>query len=155
MSREIKFRAWDTVSNYMVDSTAGYFVEFDGDLWFNLGAVDNKDLLLNQSEKLILMQFTGLKDKHGTEIYEGDIVRILYTDWPSQRPETNGRYAMTLDEYKDSISNIGKVIYENVQFCIQFNEQGYLSSLEPGPHGQITVIGNVYEHPELLESDHE
>jgi len=93
-----------------------------------------------------LMQYTGLKDKNGVEIYEGDIVRILYTDWISQ----GGDSELTLGEYKDSISNIGKVVFQDCEFRIQFNVEGYTSTIHCGPHGQIKQIGNIYEHKHLI-----
>lgn len=137
--REILFREWDTPDigethsmKYSKDygSLCGFFTMVNGD---------------------ILMQFTGLLDKKGVEIYEGDIVLILYTDWPSQSAEKNGRYAMSLDEYKDSISNIGKVVFKDDRFCIQFNDDGYTQPMYCGPHGQINVIGNIHMNPDLLE----
>ena len=142
--REIKFRAWHptsgmTLTPILQRSDQTGIVKCQG--------FDKSGNLLD----LPLMQCTGLIDNNGAEIYEGDIVRILYTDWPSQSPETNGRYSMGLDEYRDSISNIGKVVFKDCSFCIQFNEDGDTRGIHCGPHGQIKVIGNIHENPELLE----
>lgn len=97
-----------------------------------------------------LMRYTTLNDKDEKPVFEGDIVRILYTDWCSQSPEKNGRYSMSLEDYKDSISNVGKIVFLDCKFCIQFNVDGYANSIHCGTHGQIKVIGNVHENPGLI-----
>ena len=74
----------------------------------------------------ILMQFTGLTDKNGKEIYEGDIVRT--TGWPDGDP----------------------VYWVDGRFCVgqPSNLADFLGSIAEG----CEIIGNIYENPELLKS---
>ena len=96
--------------------------------------------------QVVLMQYTGLKDKNGTEIYEGDVVKILYTDWPSQTNEPG-----TLEEYLDSLARTKVVIWSVQGFYVSESVDGYAESMEPGKYGYIEVIGNIYENKELLD----
>lgn len=118
MTREIKFRAWDLYNKKMVDVG-------------ELGDIQVKpDLDFANYE---VMQFTGLKDKNGKEIYEGDIIRYKSTYYGNQKIHT------TLIEWKDDLEHDG------------FGEplaMGYIF------HGiENEVIGNIYQNPNLLNKE--
>jgi len=118
MNREIEFRAWDIENKIMVydneNDTYGYW---DGCQDSDLGMINH---LLNRKD-YIFMQYTGLKDKNGKKIFEGDIIDISYDEATIKNAviEYHGAsfYACTnsdmweLDNYFD-IEVIGN-IYEN------------------------------------------
>lgn len=111
MTREIKFRAWD---GKKVKKDIHISLFKDG---WSVEGIDKGDV--------ILMQYTGLKDENGVEIYEGDVVET-----PSQA--------------------ICKITYSKDHYCgfvaeeIRGNWHWNISQIE------VTVIGNIYENPELL-----
>ena len=128
MNREIKFRAWNKEKNIMVynneDDTYGYW---DGCRNSNVGML-NEILNSKYYEEYEFMQFTGLHDKNGKEIYEGDIVK------------KTGNIGI----------DIGKVIYEYNGFIVDVMNMdrfyGRVHILEKFTE----VIGNIYEDSELL-----
>ncbi len=92
-------------------------------------------------------QFTGLKDKNGFEIYEGDIFKIIYADVP------NGFKLLGRD--KKIIEVYGVVIYKWSGFYLEHKEPvgkeiryGNLKKFLENPK---EVIGNIHEHKHLLE----
>ena len=105
-------------------------------------------------EDVILMQYTGLKDKNGKEIYEGDIVSGgVYYGWENEtglgivefgKWEQDG----SGHEYEPSTC-LGWYI-KTIETDFGYN--GECSSLVSGKkkHKQLEVIGNIYENPELL-----
>ena len=85
-----------------------------------------------ENERFIPMQYTGLKDKNEKEIFEGDIVK--------------GRYDMQEDHY-----SIEMVVTYDVKICGFLPFADYDSDCENYfKTGDCEVIGNIYEHPELL-----
>lgn len=116
--REIKFRAWDENEMFFPNS----------DAWFKL----KKGIIEIPPKGYVLMQFTGLKDKNGTEIYEGDIVKHSY--YPNQG-------------YIEWLGMNPKNHYIG-QYCItDVNDE----SISISPSKDLEVIGNIYENPNLLK----
>ena len=120
MKREIKFRAWNTRNNTMY--------EIDRLEWGSDVLMWGKDEF-NPLAGSVLMQYTGLNDKNGKEIYEGDVVRI---------PEGYGGDS----HYKEAN---GIVKYEGAGFWVEsYNWSDY-------SWHELEIIGNIYENPELLQ----
>lgn len=82
----------------------------------------------------ILMQSTGLKDKNGNLIYEGDILKIFHVSSTGQ-----GRL------------DIRYVVYDEDKARFIFCENGYMSYITVDTDDVCEVIGNIYENLELLE----
>lgn len=128
MSREIRFRAWDKIRNIMVGVSQIDFHSCDGSRPYRVHVWTAPDATLF-IERCVLMQFTGLKDKTGKEIFEGDII-----------------------EYKDSLN--GRARYKVHHELKQMNSSGMFNCIirECGftiPEN-CEVIGNAFENPELL-----
>lgn len=120
MSREIKFRGWYTGPhvNRMLEPN------FNGPVNEIFNDPDNEG-------KVIYMQYTGLKDKHGTEIFEGDIVKF---------------------HYKRGIYKIGPVVWNDMFGSWDIDCTDFVAYKSLGKFNSVSeVIGNIYENPELLE----
>ena len=86
-------------------------------------------------------QYTGLKDKHGVETYEGDIVAF---------EDSDGGY-----EYQDLVMNTGIVEYGELRFYFTNRVAVEMGDfyIKDGRCDDIEVIGNIHDNPELLEGE--
>lgn len=118
--RPIKFRAWDKETNEMLDMVTVACERKDPwpPLYIKDGIINGID-----HQDYVLMQYTGLKDKNGKEIYEGDIVRCY-----------GGAYWIGIYEYDDVIE---------IKDIRDLNDIMYSEYVE--------ILGNKYENPELME----
>jgi hypothetical protein len=135
MASEIKFRAWDKKAKIMEAAEEISFVSShdeygdEGGLPYSVKLFDGKYYRVLPPDSFDLMQFTGLKDGVGKEIYEGDIV-----DWNDRHSEIvwrDGRWRFANDPREDVM--------------------GFWGDFESRRTQYVKVIGNIYESPELLQ----
>lgn len=146
-NRVIKFKAWNHEDKEMIqDVHDGMMIQMNSG---QLGFYDDDGAF--QECRYKILQFTGMMDKNGKDIYEGDICRVLYTDWPSK---TDGD-TRPIKQYMQDISNIGCVEFVDCMWSFHFisdvHGDDWYGSFHVGAHGMIEVIGNIFETPELLE----
>ena len=129
--REIKFRAWDKKKKEMTGIfDLGSAQGFNGDYTFSNACIGPIDVDAYIKGRYIIMQYTGLKDDDGKEIYEGDIIRCEF--WACDCVVEWGDGGFILREGETT------------------NVLGY--ELEISTDGfYYNVIGNIYENPKLLE----
>ena len=147
--REIKFRAWDKDRQKITGGCCNLMLQMNGLLMWQFGF--NPPEPLNEPDNFILMQYTNLKDKNGVEIYEGDVVKVLDRDCPSQ---LDSYPEMSMEQYIDHISTLCEVEYRGDGFVLKYiSGGGYYSICLAKSEGRdrFEVIGNIYENPELEE----
>lgn len=115
--REFKFRAWDKILK----------------IWYPIDGTDTFSIFENN--RFEVMQYTGLKDINGVDIYEGDILENHYKSIEVKQPE---------------LFECDAFIVYGYDFCSGFFNDGKIE-LERFYSTGPKVIGNIYENPELLE----
>lgn len=122
--RAIKFRAWDKENQSMLDDITTWTDDYTDML--------NETIKYKQNNSVELMQFTGLHDKNGKEIFEGDIIRA-FEGHAGPHSEVYG-------------------VRWNSGFCgFEANCVTDHFIMKPSFSDQYEVIGNIYENPELLK----
>ena len=131
---EIKFRAWDKNNNEMVEVANIDYGAYKTKIEYLTVEYKNGETLTEYADSFELMQYTGLKDKNGKEIYEGDIVEY-----------SRGFFGATI--YKQVVK-----FSDGMFIPLVIVEEGY-NCIDEYQRELFEVIGNKYENPELLEAD--
>jgi len=143
MNREIKFRVWDnklsqmTMVNHIMFSETAYTPErVTADLKDEMGSKQLNGLIdAGKRPAFELMQYTGLKDKNGVEIWEGDI--LTYMSCPD-------KHFFCTCERKPNPDFTDTVVFRDGAFVCPSLERSI---------DQYTIIGNIYENKELLNDN--
>lgn len=147
MDRIIKFRAYDPNKGmfepHSVKNNKAFIMEpcIKDDVEISVNGINYYSSWDTEvATDFPLMQFTGLTDKNGTEIYEGDIVEMFYQDWLDQTRVImfkNGSFGYGDGKYMFSPFHCLEIDMRNA--CYSFNHA-------------FKVIGNIYENPEILKN---
>ena len=139
MNRPIKFRVWDKITNQYLQELGIYYwhipYSLDGEeITGEANLVGLSELL--KHDNFVTQQYTGLTDKNGKEIYEGDIVQY----------NQNSSY--------DNMDFIAKWSDDKLGFIFQSNSGEQLVNQTPhlNRFKHLEVVGNIFENPELLKT---
>jgi uncharacterized phage protein (TIGR01671 family) len=171
--REIKFRAWLKEFNKLVQL---HSITFNPSIYSRNGFIEYEvypttdirkkgNLAMVSMDDVVLMQYTGLKDVNGKEIYEGDIVKIgMHTE--AQWHEPKGLKDRDGNQFRRQIiqetTPITVVIKYNIQHSTQFGHGESFGTIWGGwnisAYGRAEnihpeIIGNIYEDQELLKGE--
>ena len=150
MNRVIKFRAWDKEESKIM--TVDMLRLIGGKIYQQIGLIRDGVVKLMNIDSVVLMQSTGLKDKNGIEIYEGDVVKWSDGEYKS---DSNPRvavveftpelafYAINVKDFGSNCKYTGRAGYGH--------KFGYSNFIYKDTDKHFEVVGNIYENKELIQ----
>lgn len=137
--RILKFRAWDEKHKQWLKGF-DYPYRHSG-LWLNtengklthITEGGDNDIVYTPHKNIILSQFTGLTDKNGVDIYEGDI-----------------GYWMDNNPYDGEFEIKAPMVWQQNNAQFRFDTSNFPPQYKKVREEDIEIIGNIYEHPNLL-----
>ncbi|WP_269789102.1 YopX family protein [Streptococcus mitis] len=135
-----KFRVWIKTEKRMIETDDLLAIDYENEVvmtqqvYFENGLPDDRDIYCYDFDEIELMRSTGLQDKNGREIFEGDILACKTDD-----------EVINLNIFWDE---------EHALFMFEskkYNEQEPLAELVEDNTYPFEIIGNIYENPDLLE----
>ena len=132
----MRFRVWHKDDKVMLSNHLGFMITDTGQLLIESMLGDEATMEKVELENYIVMQYTGLKDRNGVEIYEGDILEVEKNEDGTYKGTINGN--TFFDRFQGYSSKI------KVEGMHDINTLRYWNN-------RVRIIGNIYENPELSE----
>ncbi|GAB3997663.1 hypothetical protein GCM10028807_43270 [Spirosoma daeguense] len=137
--RQLKFRAWTRFNTiYRMDYLSGFFLYGEEEGQIHLFMPNNGGDFVVPQKNVVLMQFTGLVDSDGRDIYEGDIISIDDKTTYKVFWDDQNCYWAILSRQGDENGPYGGALIQNTGFS---------------KSRRRIIIGNIYQNPELLTEE--
>ncbi len=134
MNERFKFRVWDKGNEHYVDCADMLYIEPSGEITYACYDGDREDMYYYEQNDVVVEQCTGLRDKNGKLIYEGDIVG-------------NEKYVHEI-VWRDKDASFHTKL-KGMEFICGHLEQSWIDEFG------FKIIGNIHENPELLEQSND
>lgn len=149
--REIKFRVWDLLKKEWIKDFCVITYTGSVQVYNSYGAPRPPRRRVSDGEEYVTQQFTGLKDKNGKEIYEGDILKAHRSSIKTIIKDNKIDY-----EWQDGEVEIGQIYWGECSFIMSFEHIRYDDSADLSQNScsrRLEVLGNIFENPDLLNEN--